>query len=153
MTRLLLTYCLLTVLTSCNRRNLLTYKHKKYYKENSEIISESPSKLYQSVCYNVPGIIDEEFCYELTLRFIDTTAAKAKGVLELHTDSLIVKAGYRVFSVWNWSDEDTKVFGQIEILKWGQNEVILKENIIAINIERKETKKFVGTRTFKRKGG
>ena len=153
MTRVILTYCFLTILTSCSQANLLTYKHRKYYKENSIISSDSTFKLNQNACYNRPGVIDEEFCYDLTLKFVDTSAAKTKTILDLQTDTLIVKAGYGIFSVWNWSDENNKVSGQIEILKWDKNEVILKENILAVDLRRKETKKFVGTRTFKRNDG
>ena len=153
MTRLILTYCFLTILTSSCRTNLLTYKHKKYYKENSIITSDSTFKLYQNVCYNKPGVIDEEFCFDLTLKFIDTTAAKTKRILDLQSDTLIVKAGYGIFSVWNWSDENNKVCGRIEILKWDKDEVIVKENIQAVDFRRKETKKFVGTRTYKRRDG
>jgi hypothetical protein len=132
---------------------LLTYQHKKYYKENSIITSDSIFELYQNVCYNRPGVIDEEFCYVLTLKIIDTSAAKTKGILDLQADTLIVKAGYGIFSVWNWSDENNKVSGQIEIIKWDKNEVVLRENIQANDFSRKETKKFIGTRTFKRKDG
>lgn len=140
-------------MTSCSQTNLLTYKHKKYYKDNSIITSDPTFKLYQNVCYNNPGVIDEEFCYYLTLKFIDTTSAKTKMIIDLQTDTLIVKAGYGIFSVWNWSDENNKVSGQIEILKWEKNEITLNENVKAVDLRRKETKKFVGTRTYKRKVG
>lgn len=153
MKKLILTYFILTILTSCSQTNLLTYKHKKYYKENSIITNDSIFKLYQNVCYNRPRVIDEEFCYGLTLKFIDTSAAKTKRTLDLQADTLIVKAGYGIFSVWNWSDENNKVSGQIEIIKWDKNEVILRENIQVNDFGRNETKKFVGTRTFKRKDG
>jgi hypothetical protein len=132
---------------------LLSYKHKKYFKENSIITSDPTFKLYQNICYDRPGIIDEEFCYSLTLRFIDTTAARTKRILDLQTDTLIVKAGYEIFSIWNWSEENNNISGQIEILKWDKNEVLLKENIKAVDFRRKETRKFAGTRTFKRKNG
>ena len=98
-------------------------------------------------------MIDEEFCYYLTLKIIDTTAIKTKTKLDLETDTSIVKAGYGMFSVWNWSDENNKVSGQIEIIKWDKNEVILKENVQVIDFRRKETKKFIGIRTFNRKDG
>lgn len=153
MTRLVLTYFILTILTSCSRTNLLTYKHRKYSKENSIITSDTTFKLYQHVCYNRPGVIDEEFCYYITLIFSDTTAAKTKRSLNLETDTLIVKAQYGVFSVWNWSDENNKVSGQIDIVKWNRDEIILKENIQAIDNRRKETKRFKGTRTFIRQEG
>jgi len=106
-----MTYCILTILTSCSRTNLLTYQNQKYYSENSIITSETTFKLYQQVCYSRPGIIDEEFCYFVTLKFIDTTAVKTKRILDLQADTLIVKAGYGIFSVWNWSDENNKVSG------------------------------------------
>jgi len=153
MKRLILTYCILAFLTSCSQKNLLTYKHKKDYKENSIITNDTIFKLYQSVCYNRPGVVDEEFCYSLTLKFIDTSAAKTKRMLDLQTDTLIVKAGYGIFSVWNWGEENSKVSGQIEIINWDKNEVVLRENIQVNDFSRNETKKFVGTRTFKRKDG
>jgi hypothetical protein len=153
MTRLLLIFSLLTILTSCSRTNLLTYKNKKYYYENSIITIDSIFKLFQNIRYNRPGVIDEEFCYCLTLNFIDTTAAKTKRIIDLQMDTSIVKVGYGIFSVWNWSDENNKVSGRIEIVKWDKNQVILKENIKAVDFRRKETMKFVGTRTYKRKEG
>jgi hypothetical protein len=151
MTKSLFFFCILIYLTSCSRGNLLTYTHKKYYEENSSITSNSTFELYQTVCYNNPRIIDEEFCYYLTLNFIDTTAAKAKRTLDLKADTLIVKATYGMYSVWNWSDENNKLSGLIKILKWDKNEVVLSENIRADDLRRKETKKLIGTRTFKRK--
>jgi hypothetical protein len=152
MTRLVLTYCILTILASCSRTNLLTYKHKKNYKEKSIITSDPNFKLDQNVCYNRPAVIDEEFCYHLTLKFIDAAAAITKRILDLQADTLMVKAGYGTVSVWNWSDENSKVTGQIEILKWDKDEIILKENIRVIDLRRKETKRFMGTRSFKREG-
>jgi hypothetical protein len=95
-------------------------------------------------------VIDEEYCYTLSLEIIDTTAAKTKIMLDLQTDALIVKARYGRYSVWNWNDENNTVSGQIEILKWDQNKVILKENIRAADFRRKEEKRFVGTSVFKR---
>lgn len=141
-------YCILTILVSCSRPNLLTYKYKRNYSENSVIGKDSPFKLYQTVCYNKRGVIDEEFCYDLTLKFIDTNAAKTKRILDLQSDTLIVKAEYGIFSVWNWGNENNNVSGQIELLKWTKNKITLKENIQAIDLKRKETKRFVGTRTF-----
>jgi len=132
---------------------LLTYKHRKYYKENSIITSDTTFKLYQHVCYNRPGVIDEEFCYYITLIFSDTTAAKTKMTLNLETDTLIVKAQYGIFSVWNWSDENNKVSGQIDILKWNKEEIILTENIQVVDNRRKEKRRFKGTRTFIRQKG
>lgn len=151
MPRVILTYCILTILASCSRTNLLTYKHRKFFKEDSLIKSDTTFTLYQTVCYNRPGVIDEEFCYELTLTFLDTAAAKAKKILNLATDTLIVKSRYGAFSVWNWGDEHNKVTGQIEIVAWDKNTVTLKENIHVSDFRRKETKNYKGTRTYKRK--
>ena len=142
---------LLLVLTSCVSPNVLTYKKRQYYSENSIITSDTIFKLYQNVCYNKPGVIDEEFCYYLKLIFFDTTAAKAKKTLDLQTDTDIVKAEYGIFSIWNWSNESNKVFGQIEITHWDSNNVTLKENLVVTDYRRKGNKKFKGTRTFTRK--
>jgi hypothetical protein len=139
--------------SSCSHNNLLTYKHRKYYREKSIITSDSTLKLLQSVSYNVPNIIDEEFSYDLTLQFIDTTAAIEKGILNLSTDTTIVKSNYSVFSAWDWDDYGNKVEGTIEIITWDKNSITLKENIQTFGVRRKEIKKYKGTRIFYRKEG
>jgi hypothetical protein len=129
---------------------LLTYRHKKYYNEDSIITSDTTFKLYQNVCYNRPEVIDEEGCYDLTLTFLDTTAAKTKKNLNLATDTLIVKSRYGISSIWNWQEENNKVTGQIEIIAWDRNAVTIKENIFVSDYRRKQTKKYKGRRTFKK---
>lgn len=154
MTRLALTYLIISlVLTSCVSSNVLTYQKRKYYTENNIITSDTIFKLYQNACYNKPGVIDEEFCYYLKLTFIDTSAAKTKRILDLETDTSIVRSEYGIFSVWNWSNENNKTKGKIEIIHWDRDSIILKENVIATDYRRKDTKRFKGTRTFTRKEG
>lgn len=144
---------IILVFTSCFGSNVLTYKTKTHFSEDNIISSDSTFKLNQRVCYNKPGVIDEEFCYELKITFLDTTAAKAKQTLDLQIDTNIVKVDYGIFSVWNWSNENNKVSGQIEINNWNCDKVTIRENVIATDYRRKETKKFKGTRTFTRREG
>jgi hypothetical protein len=153
MTGKLLTYLILILLTSSCGKNLLTYKHRMHYREDNIIDSVNNSKLCQSVGYNRPGVVDEEFYYELRITFLDSAAAKTKRVLDLEKDSSIVHVTYGIFSVWSWEAEKNTVKGQIEIKNWDPSGITLKENIVATNFTRKETKKYKGTRTFKRKKG
>lgn len=148
MTRVLLTYFILAILTSCSRTNVLNYKHRRFYKEKSTITNDTPFKLYQRVCYNRPGVVDEEFCHCVTFIFLDTAAAKAKKTLNLDTDTLIVTANYGISSVWNWGEESNKLSGQIEVLKWDKDEITLMENMKTFDNQKKKTKRFKGTRTF-----
>ena len=141
------------ILSSCVGSNVLTYKDREHFKENSVITSSTTFKLYQHACYNKPEILDEEFCYYLTLVFLDTAAAKTKKVLDLQTDTNIVRAEYGIFSIWNWSDEHNDVSGQIKITQWDNDQVTLIEDVIAKDHRRNETKKFKGTRTFVRQDG
>lgn len=152
-TRIILSICILTIFTSCGRFNLLTYKNKKYYTENSIITKHATFELYQHVCYNRPNMIDDEFCYYLKLNFVDTSAAKAKKIINIQTDTSIIHVKYGIVSIWNWEDENNQLSGKIEILKWDKDEVILQENIKVVDFRRKETKKFVGKRTYLRKNG
>ena len=135
----------MTILASCSRTNLLNYKYRIHYEENSIITSNTTFTLYQNVCYNRPGTIDEEFCYDLTLTFLDTTAAKTKKILNLETDTLIIKSRCGKSSVW-FDSGNNKVTGQIEICVWDKNAVTLKENIYASGIGC-----YKGTRTYKKK--
>lgn len=153
MTRTILTFSILTILTSSCLKNVLTYKHRKFYNEKSIIKNDTPFTLNQNVCYNRPDIIDEEFCYDLTLIFLDTALAKTKKILNLATDTLILKSQYGRFSVWDWEEENNKVSGQIEIISWDKTTVTLKEKIFISEFGRKKSKIFKGTRTYKRKDG
>lgn len=144
---------IVTFIFSCTKNNVLLYKHKKYYKENNIITSDTIFTLYQKVCYNKPGVIDEEFCYSLKLEFLDTNLAKSKRIIDLQSDTLILKASYGLFSVWNWENEETRISGQIEIIKWNPKGVIVKEHILCEDIRTNEINRFLGTRVFTRKDG
>jgi len=144
---------IILILASCISSNILTYKNKHHYSEENVIMIDSSFKLIQSVCYNKPDIIDEEFCHNLKLTFLDTAMAKAKQTLDLEVDTNIVKAEYGIFSIWNWENENNQVSGQIEITYLDTNQAILTEDIIVTDHRRTETKVFKGTRTFTRSEG
>lgn len=139
------------MLTSCGK-NVLTYKYRLFYKENSVISGDSIFSLHQKVCYNNPTMIDEEFCYYLKLQFLDTTAAKKKKTLDLINDSNIINAEYGIFSIWNWnwSDVNNKVTGKVKIIRWDRNGITIKKKIIALDYRRDKTQKFIGKRTYRR---
>lgn len=146
-----ITYLVIVLLlTSCFNSNVLTYKNRTHYLEQSSISSDTTFQLTQSICYNEPQVIDEEYCYTLKLTFLDTFTAKTKRILDLETDTTIVKAEYGKFSVWNWSSENNHVKGTIEITFWDSNKVTLMENLVATDFRRKEKIKFKGTRSFTR---
>lgn len=138
------------MLTSCINTNISTSRPGRYFKQENSIRSDSTFKLIQKVCFNIPRLIDEEYCYVLTLKFLDISKAKSKKTLDLQTDTLIVKASYNKFSIWDWSGEITNVSGQIEILKWKKNKVVLKQNITAIDTNGNKTQKFVGKILFRK---
>ncbi len=148
MIRFLLFFCISTVFMACDSANLLTYKYKKYYKESNTIANDSVFEANQSVCYHKPRVADGGFCSSLSLRFIDTAAAKTKKVLDLQTDTAIVRANYDFNSVWSWDAPSSKITGQIEILKWHKNKLVLKENVQVFLRSKKQIKKFVGIRIF-----
>lgn len=137
-------------LTSCTG-NLLTYKHRIYFHEENELVHDSIFLLRQRVCYNRPQVIDEEHCYELQLTFTDTLAAKTKKLLDLATDTALVKASYGLFSVWSWGGDDNPVSGTIQILRWRKDCVVLRERVYVYDRYKQEKKSFRGTRTFRKK--
>ena len=136
MTRIMIILLAATILTSC--KNVLTLHKKKYYQEDNKIIRKSPLTLIQQVYYDVPSSHDEEQYYILTLNFIDTAAAKSKRVLDLSCDTAIVKGTYEFRQNRMLNSGKYKVKGKIKIISWNNdNEIILKEKIIAINYTRK----------------
>lgn len=130
--------------------DVLKLKDEQYYRETNIIKKGKNYHLYQSVCHNQPGVVDEEFCYFLSLDFADPDSAKSKRVLNVEADTAIVKVASGISSAWNLGEDKNKITGQIEIVKWDKNEIILNENILVTNYLTRVSMCFVGTRTFKR---
>jgi len=128
--------------------NVLHLKHKRYYSDRSILTSDTTRTILQMVSYNRPNVIDDGFAYELSFKFIDTTAAKTKRLLNLLSDTAIVKTKYDIVSVWNWEEETYSLNGSIEILEWKTDSVTIKQNVIVDDKRRKEVLKFIGKRTF-----
>lgn len=139
---------IIPAITGCKPTNLLTYKHRAYYSETSIIYRDSTMRLEQSVFYNKPGTIDEEYSCLLTLTFKDTAAARAKKILNLASDTLIVKARFDIVSVWNWGGDGYPATGQVEILTWERDKIRLKENVTVVHKQRNEKYQLKGVRTF-----
>ena len=88
----------------------------------------------------------------LDIYIINPSIAKKKRVLNLATDTLIVKAKYR-FDICPTIDDrdiaDGKVFGRIEIIDLRRKKTIVKLDLYSFDITGIEKRKFIGTRTFK----
>jgi hypothetical protein len=139
------------ILTSCGHTNLLTYKYKRYYYEHREFKSDTTFKIDQYVWKDKPIVTHDEFAYQLTLTIMDTISAKVKRNIDLETDTLVVKSRYGIFSMNDFGVENNKITGQIKILSWKKNSIRIKERIYVTDLRRKETKKYKGTRSYKRK--
>ncbi|MEZ4893161.1 MAG: hypothetical protein R3A50_01395 [Saprospiraceae bacterium] len=138
----------LIILSACHAPNLLTYKHKRFYSEKSIIVKDSMISLEQTVYYDKPNSVDEEFFHDLSLWIVDTIAAKSKKRLNLETDIAILQADYRTFSVWNWSAENNKVTGTVNIISWSNDRIKLKENVVIYDYKRDCIIRFKGKRVF-----
>lgn len=134
---------------ACCTPNLLMYKYKPFFTENNIIKNEGDYLLCQIIKYNRPLIIDEEFRYIINFNFKDTIAAKNKRKLDLSIDTTIVKCYFGFFSVWIWEDIRKINSGKIEILKWDDNGIKIKEDIkVYDDIRKKRFMKFKGKRIF-----
>ena len=138
------------IVSSCFTSNLNNYKNKKYFKESTLIQDKNPTSLKQSFCYNKPGVIDEEFCYELFINFIDTNKAKEKKTLNIQLDTNIVSCSFGRFSVWDWSGGQKTLTGNIEILSWKNSSITIKQNIKIKELKNNTTKNIKGIRSFKK---
>jgi hypothetical protein len=146
------------ILLSCTSSNVLSHRRKKYFKEGSEFyvyrygpLADSLFTLSQWVRFDNPKSIDEEYVEGITLQILDTTAAKQKVVLNLATDTTIVKAYYGLQNFMSYLNP--KVYrpnGEITILKWTREEIAVKEDIIVKHNDLKKPIIFKGKRTFVR---
>ena len=148
-TRILLILNIL-ILVACNQTNLLNYKYRKYYDEDNLIVNDNPFVLFQSVNYHKPGVYDDEMSYKLYLTILDTCAAKKKKILNLQTDTLIIKSQYEYSTAPISLNFEHKVTGQVEIITWKLNTIELKEYVIVLDDKLKVNKIFKGTRIFNR---
>ncbi|MBL7825365.1 MAG: hypothetical protein JNJ57_01965 [Saprospiraceae bacterium] len=143
------TIFLLCLLTSCSNTNLLTYHHRRFYKEACEIKKGQPFTLNHHVYYDPPLVIDAYFSHELSIVVLDTAAAKMKKRLDVEKDTNLIQVSYGVYSVWNWDGENNRITGQIRIKKWSNNQVRLKENLTVFDHRRDRVRKFRGVRGFR----
>jgi len=148
--RLLFLFTLLILFTSCSNLLLLRYNFKKYHaKQCNYIRNDTIFRLEQIVFYNKPNVIDSWFARGLFFTFLNTNAAKTKKILDLETDTLIVKTEYSGWSVWDWSEnESNKIKGTIELLQWDADKIILREKIFVTDYKRKQKKKYIGEKAF-----
>lgn len=142
---------ILLLLSSGCHKNILGHKHNKNYREEFLIKSGTNLTLYQNIEYGRKNVADVGFSDKLKLIFLDSINAKTKQVLNIEKDTLIIKCSYDKSSAWIDGSNKTKIAGNIKIIKWSSNEIILNENITIIDSGWNEVKKFKGTRTFKRK--
>ena len=142
-------FCLL-FLASCSTTNILHLKYKKNYREVNAISLDTTTIISQSVAFNIPRVIDEEFWYLLTFEIKDTVAVKRIRLVNLATDTTIIKTKYDFISPWNWENENYTLSGTIQIIKWTDGEVRLRQKIKIYDLRRNETIRFFGKRTFKK---
>ena len=145
-------FILLLLLSACNSSNLLTYKYRLHYHEESVITKDTVFTLFQSIEYNKRNVNDEEHGYALTFKFKDLLAAASKKAVNLAIDTALVETQFNTFSVWYESDKYA-VSGEIKILKWNKNKVVLEENVRIVNSSGHEIYYYRGTRKFKRERG
>ena len=137
-------------LLSCQTPNLLRDKYRPFYSEsNTWTVQDGKHLLTQRICYNRPGVIDEEFCEVFTCSVPDSAAFRNKKVIQVERDTAIVALRYGRYSVWNWSDERNQLTGTLELLRWTPEELLLREKIIIHDFRRNERKKLAGKRKFR----
>jgi hypothetical protein len=149
MKKILPLFAFFVVFVSCDSLYIFLNNQKIRCTKHNTIQNDTIFRLEQTIYCNIPNTIDAWSYRMLYLTFLDTNAAKMKKILNLKTDTLIVKTEYRGWSVWDWDeDADYKVKGKIEILQWDTNKIVLKENIFITDYKRREKKKYIGKRNF-----
>jgi hypothetical protein len=89
----------------------------------------------------------------LDISILDPSVAKKKKVLNLSTDTLIVKGKYRFDIFPGIHDQEItngKVFGRIEIIELSRKKATIKLDLYTFNLTGNDKRKFIGTRTFSR---
>ena len=129
--------------------NLRQLAKKKNYSERTFILKDTSSqiKLYQDICYNKKGVMDEEFSHTLTFLIFDTLLAKKKRTINC-LDTIIAKISYDLFSVWNWEQENYTMTGDFEIIELSKQKATIRQNITVIDLNNKRTLYFNGIKTY-----
>jgi hypothetical protein len=128
--------------------NALRLKEKRYYAEKNTFSSDTTVNLRQEVCYNKPGVIDEEYCFILNIIISDTLKAKQLKKIDLAKDSSIIKCTWDLLSVWNWEDESTTISGIVTIVSWTKKAIEVDLNVEAYDNRHKEGYSYKGRRRF-----
>ncbi len=127
--------------------NVLSLYKQQHYNEIDEVEKNSTFTLRQEVNYNDRRVIDEEHTYLLRL-FFNSNNAPTPTVLNVATDTAIVKLYYNHYSVWDFNDDIYKFTGTIEILKWTKKAITLKEDITVTDAQTGEAVCYKGELTF-----
>ena len=143
---LITSFCLLLSLLGCN--NLLLKKNRKNFYEQNSLQKDSLLNLRQEVCYSRQGWT-EGYCHILSFAILDTLAAKKKKILDLETDTLVIKSDYEYDVHLTWNSEGLEIKGQVEILEWKKQRIKLKEDVRVSLRYGSYSYRFRGSRWFK----
>ena len=121
--------------------------NRLYYKETA--VFTGKKEFVQSVCYNQPHSVDEEFCYTLGMNFAATEQLAAGKTYDLAKDTAVLSCSFGQLSVWTWGYDTRPVFsGTVRILRVEEDEVTLEENIRIVR-SNGEVMLYKGERTFR----
>ena len=103
--------------------------------------------LSQTIDYNVPHSIDEEYNYSFNIKIPkDISLNKYFDI----NDSLIINTDYMYFSIWDFVPDDYKINGRLKIKSITEKQIVIKEHIL-IHIESGKKiieRRFIGRRKF-----
>jgi len=136
-------------LARSQEKNILElYKGKHYSEERtSRLHSDSTFSIYFEVSYDVPESVDEEHSHLLYLTISSSSLNKGK-IYNIPKDSSIIKAEYRLKSIWRIGKINSEVTGTVEIVSQSKKEIILRFNFIVKELRTNKTYRYDGVRQF-----
>ncbi|MGZ5242335.1 MAG: hypothetical protein ACXWW0_00560 [Bacteroidia bacterium] len=75
------------------QKNIMKLRLKPFYKEYNIIKVDTAFRLLQIVTFDKPHVIDESYSYILEIKFLDTSIAREKKMLDISQDTNIIKVG------------------------------------------------------------
>ena len=130
------------------QENILELYEEEFFEETLHLKKGKLRTLNFSVLYNHPKYIDEEFIHYFKV-YIPKSDMVEGNILVLNKDS-ILKVDYDLFSIWDWSDENNQVSGDIEILEVNRRSVKVRMHFLIDDIRRDSQLKVNGIRVFEK---
>lgn len=131
----------------------LEYKNKQYFKESSTFFKDSGWRFNQTVSYDNPNSLDEEYWSRLVFEIFDTISFMKSKIIRIPNDELRIDYKLDTWGVFFFQfppTDSTSFSGTITFCHSTNENVLMSLDIEILNFRTSDRYFFKGDRVFRR---